>query len=401
MPKTRARKSTAKRAHRSSRRRRRIAPPSTRAIERTLAELAHDIRTSLTGILALGELLATSELGAREREWATAIRGTAEHLAMLTSLIVDAVRAETKGLILRRDLIRPQRFAQSLAASLAARAEGRDLKCEVAIAADLPDAVIGDSLRLRTAVENLIDNAVKFTERGTVRLEVRSENAARGRVRLTFSIDDSGIGLKPAEIKRLFRPFAQANKSIARRFGGTGLGLSYVKRIAKAMGGDLTVESKAGGGSVFRLSVLVARVAQAAMAGSQTDRVTRAAAARSLAILCAEDNPYGRVVLNTILTELGHRADFVGTGEAAVDAVAVGGYDAVLLDVTLPGIDGFEAARRIRALAGPAARTLIVGVSGRASAADEAAARAAGMDGYLAKPLSPSALAAVLAAKAP
>ena len=113
-------------------------------------------------------------------------------------------------------------------------------------------------------------------------------------------------------------------------------------------------------------------------------------------MLCVEDNPYGRIVLNTILTELGHRADFVGTGEAAIDAVANGRYDAVLMDVTLPGIDGFEATRRIRALPRPAGAVRIVGISGRANAADEASGRAAGMDAYLAKPLSPSALAAVL-----
>ena len=122
---------------------------------------------------------------------------------------------------------------------------------------------------------------------------------------------------------------------------------------------------------------------------------------RPLNVLCVEDNPYGRVVLNTILTELGHRADFVGTGAAAVDAVAQGRYDVVLMDVTLPDIDGVEATRRIRALDGPAGRVPIVGVSGRANAADEAAGRAAGMDGYLTKPLSPSALTQVLGSLAP
>src|SRR5262249_58830174 len=119
---------------------------------------------------------------------------------------------------------------------------------------------------------------------------------------------------------------------------------------------------------------------------------------RGLNMLCVEDNPFGRVVLNTILPELGHRADFVGTGAAAVDTVAHGSYDVVLMDVTLPDLDGVEATRRIRALAGAAARVPIVGVSGRANAADEAAGRAAGMDGYLSKPLSPSALAQVLGA---
>jgi len=377
--------------------RRRTAAPPLRAIEATLAELAHEIRTPLTGILALGELLTTSDLGERERGWAAAIKSTAEHLAMLTSLIVDAARADAEGLVLRRELIRPRRVAQALAASLTARADAKGLAAEVAVAADLPEAVIGDPLRLRGALENLIDNAVKFTERGSVRLEVAGEKAARGRVRLRFTVSDSGIGLAAAEIKRLFRPFAQASEQTARRFGGAGLGLAFVKRIAKAMGGDLTVTSKPGSGSSFRLTATFDRVAEAPHAADGDGPATHAAAPlRPLNILCAEDNPYGRVVLNTILTELGHRADFVGTGTAAVEAAARGRYDVVLMDVTLPGLDGLEASRRIRALDRPAGGVILIGISGRANAADEAAGRAAGMDGYLVKPISPAALTRLL-----
>jgi CheY-like chemotaxis protein len=379
--------------------RRRRAPVSpVRAIETTLAELAHEIRTPLTGILALGELLTTSELGERERGWAAAIKTTAEHLAMLTSLIVDAARADARGLVLRRELIRPRRLAQALAVSLGARADAKGLQAEVAIAADLPEAVIGDPLRLRGALENLIDNAVKFTERGSVRLDVAGKKAARGRVRLLFTVSDSGIGLAAAEIRRLFRPFAQANDQTARRFGGAGLGLAFVKRIAKAMGGDLTVTSKPGGGSSFRLTATFDQVAEAADAADRDGPSADSALAplRPLNILCAEDNPYGRVVLNTILTELGHRADFVGTGMAAVEAAARGGYDVVLMDVTLPGLDGLEATRRIRALDRPAGGVMLIGISGRANAADEAAGRAAGMDGYLVKPISPAGLTRLL-----
>ncbi|HEY6254266.1 MAG TPA: ATP-binding protein [Xanthobacteraceae bacterium] len=365
-----------------------------RAIEATLAELAHEIRTPLTGILALGELLTTSELGARERGWASAIKSTAEHLAMLTSLIVDAARADAKGLVLRRELIRPRRLAEALAASLSARADAKGLRAEIAVAADLPEGVIGDTLRLRGALENLIDNAIKFTERGGVRLDIAAEKSARGRVRLTFAVSDSGIGLSAAEIRRLFRPFAQASDQTARRYGGAGLGLAFVKRIAKAMGGDLTVASKSGGGSRFRLRGVFDQVIEAAAAGDAEGASAERPAAplRPLNVLCAEDNPYGRVVLNTILTELGHRADFVGTGTAAVEAAARGGYDAVLMDLTLPGIDGLEATRRIRALKAPAGAVAVIGISGRPHAADEAATRAAGMDGYLAKPISPAAL---------
>ena len=367
-----------------------------RTVEAMLAELAHDIRTPLTGILALGELLATSELGERERGWATAIKGTAEHLAMLTSLIIDAARADAMGIVLRRDLLRPRRLADALAASLAARAESKGLESESAIAEDLPEEVIGDSLRLRAALENLIDNAVKFTDSGRVQLDVTCEPAARGQVQLHFTVSDSGIGLSAGEIKRLFRPFSQANEKIARRYGGAGLGLALVKRIATAMGGDLIVTSKPGGGSHFRFSATVGKVV-AKTTGTESGSAAPAARSRPLKILCAEDNPFGRVVLNTILTELGHRADFVGSGEAAVEAAALGGYDSILMDVKLPEIDGVEATRRIRALNHAINRVPIIGISGRANAADRAAGLAAGMDDYVAKPLSPNVLAELLA----
>lgn len=401
MAKKRASKSARRRVRRSRGKRQPRSPVlHPRVIEATLADLAHDIRTPLTGILALGELLATSELRERERGWATAIKTTAEHLAMLTSLIVDAARADAKGIVLRRDLIRPRRLTEAVAATLAARAETKGLKAEADIG-ELPEAVIGDPLRLRAALENLVDNAVKFTERGSVRLEAASAPAGRRRMRLVFTVTDTGIGLKPAEIKRLFRPFSQANETIARRYGGAGLGLAFVKRIAKAMNGDLAVASAPNGGSRFRLTVVVDAVTDvAAVQAGSTTAAAPAAPVRPLHILCAEDNPYGRVVLNTILTELGHRADFVGTGEAAINAVAHGTYDAVLMDVTLPGIDGIAATRRIRELGGDTGRVPIVGISGRGNSSDEAVGRAAGMDGYLTKPLSPSALTQALGALA-
>jgi CheY-like chemotaxis protein len=229
-------------------------------------------------------------------------------------------------------------------------------------------------------------------------VEVEKSRAPRGRVKLIFAVTDSGIGLKPAEIRRLFRPFVQANADIALRYGGAGLGLAVVKALASLMGGGLTVSSRPGRGSSFRLSAVFA-IAPAATVGTGLPQQT-AAPARRLAVLCVEDNPYGRVILNTILTELGHRADFATSGEEAVAAVTRG-YDAVLMDVTLPGIDGLEATRRIRALSGIAGRTPIIGISGRTEMGDEEAAHAAGMDSYLRKPVSPSALSDALAVAAP
>lgn len=368
-----------------------------RALEAALAALAHEVRTPLNGILALGELLAASDLPERERGWAAAVKSAAEHLAQLTTVVVDGVKAEAGKLVLQRDPFRPHLLANAIAATLRARAETKGLTAAVEIAEDLPPVAIGDPVRLRAAIENLVDNAVKFTEQGRVRLVVTARPVGKSRSRLAFMVEDSGIGLSAAEVKRLFRPFTQANSDVARRFAGAGLGLVFVKRIAQAMHGNLTTESAPGHGSRFRLEVVVATgPARAGRGEGDQPAPLPQVPGRSLRILCAEDNPYGRVVLNTILTELSHRADFVGTGEAAVEAVGRGGYDVVLMDVTLPGIDGIAATRLIRGLTAAGARVPIIGISGRSEPSERSAAQTAGMSAYLAKPVSPAALAALL-----
>ncbi len=249
-----------RRGRRKRRARKRESP---RAIEVALAGLAHDIRTPLTGILALSQLLQASDLPKRERGWAEAIRGAADHLARLTTLVVDAAKADATGLVLRDEPFSPRELAHSVAGSLAARAQGKALDVEIDIAKRLPGRVSGDEVRLRSALENLVDNAVKFTERGSIGFAVSSAARGRGRVRLTFTVTDSGIGITAADLKRLFRPFAQASEEVARRYGGAGLGLVFVKRIAKAMGGDLVVTSKPGRGSTFRLTVVMKSAASA------------------------------------------------------------------------------------------------------------------------------------------
>ena len=383
------RKKTAKR--KSAGRRRAAARRRASATDVALASLAHEIRTPLSGILTLAELLHASDLPEREQRWAEAIRGAADHLARLTSLVVDSAKADSAGP--RAEVFSPRDLARSVAGLLAARAESKGLEVASEIADRLPPRVIGNVVRLRGALENLIDNAVKFTDRGRIVFAVSSAGAGRGRTRLTFAVTDSGIGIKPAERKLLFHPFAQANADIARRYGGAGLGLMFVRRTAEAMGGGLMVTSKPGSGSTFRMTTIVRNEMAAARRRSDAAVVT------GLRVLCVEDNPYGRVVLGAVLRELGHSVSFVGRGEAAVETVARNGHDVVLMDMALPGgIDGVEATRQIRALPGPAARIPVIGVSGRSEPEDEAAARAAGMDAYLRKPASAAELHAALQA---
>ena len=369
----------------------------THVIERALAAFAHDVRTPLTGIMALSELLSTSELGERERRWVAALKSSADHLVALTTLVVDAARAAVQGIVLRNEVFDLRPFIDQIAESLSVRSMTKGLRVATDIADALPATVVGDPVRLRTAIENLIDNAVKFTQEGTVGLAV-SARAVRGKkVRLAVAVSDSGIGMTAAEAKRLFRPFAQASEEVARKFGGAGLGLVLVKRLAQAMGGNLKLDSKPGRGSTFTLSVVLG-VAPARSGRGADAPDAQTAPERPRRILCAEDNPYGRVILGTILKELGHSVDFVGTGDAAVSAVAGGGYDLVLMDVTLPGGSGLDATRRIRALAEPVAGVPVIGVSGLSSPAEEASARTAGMNDYLAKPVSPARLAKAIAA---
>lgn len=373
-------------------------------VETALAAFAHEVRTPLTGILAISNLLATSELGERERRWVDTIKAGAEHLASLATLFVDAARSEGPGLEVRQDFFDLRTLARHAGDSLAGRAAAKGLQASVVISDKLPAFAVGDPVRLRAALENLIDNAVKFTEQGSVELHVAPVRAAKGknadkiggktggRIGVAFAISDSGIGLSLSEVQRLFRPFSQANVSIAARFGGAGLGLSSVKQLARAMGGDIVAAQRAGGGTVFTLNVVL--VSAGAPAGTASSEGASGHASQGLRLLSVEDNPFGRVVLNTILTELGHHAEFVGQGEAAPDRLGQGAFDAVLMDMVLPGIGGVETIKRIRALPPPHGRIVIVGISGRAE--DEAAARAAGADAFLVKPVSPRALATAL-----
>jgi CheY-like chemotaxis protein/nitrogen-specific signal transduction histidine kinase len=363
-------------------------------VETALATFAHEVRTPLTGILAISDLLATSDLDERERRWVDTIKAGAEHLASLATLFVDAARSGRSGFGVRRDFFDLRTLARNAGDSLAGRATAKGLQSLVEISEKLPAFVIGDPVRLRAALENLIDNAIKFTEQGGVALVVRPMRGAKGKVDVAFAISDSGIGLSLKEMKRLFRPFSQANVSIASRFGGAGLGLSSVKQLARAMGGDIVVTSRRGGGTTFTLTVSLTLAKFSKEAGLGLDTEISPDQAQGLRVLSVEDNPFGRVVLNAVLTELGHQAEFIGRGEAATERIAQGDFDAVLMDMVLPGINGIEAIRRIRALGPPLGRIAIIGVSGRGE--DEAASRAAGADAFLVKPVSPRALATAL-----
>src|SRR5258707_2508628 len=300
-------------------------------VETALAAFAHEVRTPLTGILAISNLLATSDLDERERRWVDTIKAGAEHLASLATLFVDAARSGKASPGARQDLFDLRALARSVGDALAGRAAAKGLQWQVDISEKLPALVVGDPVRLRAALENLIDNAVKFTDQGGVALSVTPVGGANGKAGIAFAVSDSGIGLTLKEIERLFRPFSQANVSIASRFGGAGLGLSSVKQLARAMGGDIAVAPRRGGGTTFTLMVTLA-LAKSVTAGAPAGGASPNPMP-SFTVLSVGSRAVGPVVLNTILTELGHRAEFVGQGSAAAERIAQGAFDAVLMDM--------------------------------------------------------------------
>src|SRR6185312_15704520 len=302
-------------------------------VETALAAFAHEVRTPLTGILAISNLLATSGLDERARRWVDTIKAGAEHLASLATLFVDAARSGGPGLQVRQDFFDLRTLARNAGDSLTGRAAAKGLKSSVDISEKLPGFAVGDPVRLRAALENLIDNAVKFTDHGSVALRVTPLRSTRGRMAVAFAVSDSGIGLTLAEIKRLFRPFSQATVSIASRFRGAGLGLSSVQQLARAMGGALAVTQRRGGGTTFTFTVAMSPAKDVANAASGVDGDVSVASPSSLRLLSVEDNPFGRVVLNAILSELGHQTEFIGQGETAPERLAQGAFDAVLMDM--------------------------------------------------------------------
>jgi CheY-like chemotaxis protein len=257
----------------------------------------------------------------------------------------------------------------------------------VTIADDVPHTVKGDSTRLRQILLNLLSNALKFTEAGEVRLTVTAGPGSE----LHVAVMDSGIGLTPDGMARLFQRFSQADSSTTRKYGGTGLGLVISKRLAEAMGGTMTAESEgAGTGCTFRFhiqAVAVAAEAPVAKAAGKTPLDPQMAQARPLRILLAEDNLVNQKLALRLLSQMGYTVDVVVNGALAVEAVERRAYDVVLMDVQMPEMDGLEASRRITARAPPGDRPRIIAMTANAMQGDREQCLAAGMDDYLTKPI--------------
>jgi len=364
---------------------REAAEAASRAKSQFLANMSHEIRTPINGIVGMADLLAATRLDDRQQRYLNAVQRSAGTLIELVDDVLDLSKVEAGRLELHPVDFELRSVVEDVVELVRARAHAKGLHLDFRIAPDLPRALRGDATLVRRILTNLVGNAIKFTERGSVSVEVtpvQSEHA----VHVRFAVADSGIGLTPAQAGRIFDAFTQADASHARKYGGTGLGLAICRELAELMGGRIGVTSEPGQGSKFWFTARFDRAATPAAARSAGTSTALAALAGH--VLLVEDNELNREVACDMLEALGLRVSLAANGLEAANAVASTRFALVLMDCQMPELDGFEATSRIRAREAAAnlPRVPIVALTANAVRGDRERCMAAGMDGYLAKP---------------
>jgi signal transduction histidine kinase/CheY-like chemotaxis protein len=370
------------------------AEAANRAKSEFLANMSHEIRTPMNGVIGMIDLALGTRRGANHRQYLDTAKSSAHSLLHLIDDILDFSKIEANKLELETIPFVLRSQLAELTAPLKLRAEAKRLQLTTDVHPDVPSGVAGDPMRLRQILVNLVANAIKFTESGTVTLAVSLVPETAARIR--FDIRDTGIGIPADKHRLIFEGFSQADGSMTRRFGGTGLGLSITAKLVVLMGGTISVESAAGQGSCFSVE-LPLRLAAVAAPARPADP-TRVQLPPGLRVLVAEDNLVNQLVARRMLERLGHKVVVVDNGVAAVAAYTRDPFDIVLMDVQMPEMDGLEATRQIRAIEAQRGTHIpVVALTAHAMKGDRERCEAASMDGYAVKPISLDDLCAEIA----
>lgn len=383
-----------------------------------IAMMSHEIRTPLNGVLGVAELLRGLDLDPTAAEYVRMIQSSGRHLLHLINNILDFSRLDAGRIELESSTFDLLDLIEQTVEMLHPQATAKGLLMTVALAPDVPRGVVGDAHRLRQILLNLIGNAIKFTERGYVRTSVAKVSKTPQGLRLAFEVADSGIGIDAETKEKLFNAFTQADSSISRRFGGSGLGLTISQRLVTLMGGTISVDSNPGEGTRFHFELILreavdtnldAPPSRTALEPSNLDALDvsfpqpaalpappKSAGHSGRRILLAEDNATNRLIAQRMLENLGYAVTAVEDGQEALESVAAGDYDLVLMDMMMPHMDGLAATEAIRACQGHVASIPIVGLTANATESDRQSCLAAGMNDFVTKPVSAKQLDAAI-----
>jgi CheY-like chemotaxis protein len=362
--------------------------------------MSHEIRTPLNGILGFADVLLNQIDGDAKdrRDYLHVIHDSGRHLLDLINDVLDLSKIESGQMEVERVHCSPHEIIASTISILRVRAEERGLSLDYFWKSEIPETIHTDSARLRQILMNLIANAIKFTEVGSVQVAARVRRDTDGAMQLVVDVIDTGVGIPADSIERIFEPFVQADNSITRRFGGTGLGLSISRRLARLLDGELTVNSEPGRGSIFSVSVPTGsldgvRWQQGSVSdlarNRLTDDPTKFRVLPPCRILLVEDGITNRNLMKVVLGNAGAAVRCAENGQVGVDAAKEEPFDLILMDMQMPVMDGYSATRELRRLG---LKTPIIALTAHAMAGDERKCRDAGCSGYLTKPIEPRTL---------
>ncbi len=374
------------------------ARAATQAKSVFLANMSHEIRTPLNAILGMVHLLAREGVTDRQAERLSTIRSSADHLLSVINDILDLSKIEAGKLLLEKTELVVEAQLANVLSILSPRAQAKGLQLRVETG-DLPRNLLGDPVRLTQALLNYANNAVKFTDRGSITLRARVQESSDTSVLLRFEVEDTGIGIDQAALQRLFEAFEQADTSTTREYGGTGLGLAITKRLAALMGGEVGVSSTLGVGSTFWFTARLERGAPDTVGTpaiyTRNAEALLAESCRGKAILLVEDEPINQLVAQELLSDTGLLIDTADNGLQAVEKVRAKRYDLILMDMQMPKLNGISATRQIRQIPGREAMPIIA-MTANAFSEDRARCLDAGMNDFLSKPVVPDKFYATL-----
>jgi signal transduction histidine kinase/DNA-binding NarL/FixJ family response regulator len=360
-----------------------------------LANMSHEIRTPMNGILGYVQLLEDSNLSSEEREYIEMIKCSSDSLISVINDILDTSKIEAGMMRVEKIPFHLKSMIESAVTLFGVRAKEKNLELKLTISQDIPEHVVGDPMRIRQVINNLVSNAIKFTAHGEIYIEVSLIKEEEKEIVLLFKVQDTGIGIGEEDLKKLFLPFNQVDSTLTRQYGGTGLGLSICKRIVDLMGGEIGVFSNKGNGSTFFFNIPLIKhegVIELSLPNFSTfmskSRSQELKYDTKLKILLVEDNEINRRFFVKLLTIRNIFCDVACDGEEAVRACTIKNYDLVFMDCQMPVMDGYEATRRIRVQEGEEKHTVIIAMTAFAMEGDADKCYEAGMDDYISKPIS-------------